>query len=864
MSRAARNPRASMLVLEDSHTKDKGSAMPKGSSKSRKAPTRAAKKPSIRVSADAALAEGAPATPVADVGGALERKHPRPQKVGARPAARGVKIAAGGQAEAKTIVYIHGIGNKPPASVLKCQWDMALFGIQLGDRSRLAYWVNREYYPSPEAQTCASGDVVEVPDDEASTLTTRALAGAETDLIEAEIEALTRDPRQREILRRLARRIVGESEAEAGAREMAVRVREVSARVLPLPEFLRRRITERLTRTLLRDVNDFLFRQERRRVMEQSLTERLAAGGGPFVVVAHSQGTMIAYNVLRQLKKADCDVRLFVTIGSPLGLTEFRDVLRQWVGGKKLPVPPCVSRWVNVADRLDPVAIDSDLRGEFTRDGFKIENHAGFFLNPDSPRHPHSGTGYLRTAFVQDAVRETVGNSFAQEVGKFVIARDLVNNLENSHVDRRHQVLIQLNDPLSDPDDPQPLDSTRTQLQEAIRKLAGKQADLAQIESLKRFISANLTRFEIESLRTQFRDLRIDKVWRDATKTALIYESTHTVQARPANLGYGALGRDTRWAVLDTGIREDHPHFATHGNIVEQWDCTKPGAPKSVTSKAGKPVDANGHGTHVAAIIAGEHGELPDEKDRRRRFFGMAPQARIYGYKVLDDQGNGQDSWIIKALDHIGDLNEKSGELLIHGVNLSLGGSFDPSVFGCGHSPLCQELRRLWRQGVLVCLAAGNEGFLVIESAGGQVEANMDLTIGDPANLEESIAVGSVHKTNPHTYGISYFSSRGPTADGRRKPDCVAPGERIVSASHQFTPATSPRVNDLYVEMSGTSMATPHVSGVLAAFLSVRREFIGYPDRVKNILLANSTDLGRDPYMQGAGMPNLIKMLANT
>jgi subtilisin family serine protease len=202
---------------------------------------------------------------------------------------------------------------------------------------------------------------------------------------------------------------------------------------------------------------------------------------------------------------------------------------------------------------------------------------------------------------------------------------------------------------------------------------------------------------------------------------------------------------------------------------------------------------------------------------------------------------------------------------VIHGVNLSLGSSYDPEVFGCGHTPLCEELRRLWRQGVAVVVAAGNEGYAVLRSTSGTVEANLDLSIGDPANLEDAIAVGSVHKTNPHTYGISYFSSRGPTADGRRKPDVVAPGERVLSASHRFKPLTPKSVvEDLYVEMGGTSMAAPHVSGLLAAFLSMRREFIGYPDRVKQILLANCTDLGRDPYVQGCGLPNLVKMLLNT
>ncbi|MGH9464759.1 MAG: S8 family serine peptidase, partial [Thermoanaerobaculia bacterium] len=129
--------------------------------------------------------------------------------------------------------------------------------------------------------------------------------------------------------------------------------------------------------------------------------------------------------------------------------------------------------------------------------------------------------------------------------------------------------------------------------------------------------------------------------------------------------------------------------------------------------------------------------------------------------------------------------------------------------------------------------------------------------------LEEAIAVGSVHKEKPHTYGISYFSSRGPTADGRQKPDCVAPGERILSVRNDAPPGAQ-TIAELYVEMSGTSMAAPHVSGVLAAYLSVRTEFQGNPDTVKRILLDNCTDLARDRPMQGAGLPNLVKMLVTT
>jgi subtilisin family serine protease len=179
-------------------------------------------------------------------------------------------------------------------------------------------------------------------------------------------------------------------------------------------------------------------------------------------------------------------------------------------------------------------------------------------------------------------------------------------------------------------------------------------------------------------------------------------------------------------------------------------------------------------------------------------------------------------------------------------------------VYGCGFSPLCAELRRLWRSGVLVVVSSGNEGTIEVNTPDGECELNSVMSIGDPANLEECIAVGSVHAEKPHLYGISSFSSRGPTADGRTKPDVVAPGERISSCNSAFR---ADRPQSLYREESGTSMAAPHVSGLPAAFLSVRREFRGRPDEVKRVLLETCTDLARDRYHQGRGMPNLMQML---
>jgi len=121
----------------------------------------------------------------------------------------------------------------------------------------------------------------------------------------------------------------------------------------------------------------------------------------------------------------------------------------------------------------------------------------------------------------------------------------------------------------------------------------------------------------------------------------------------------------------------------------------------------------------------------------------------------------------------------------------------------------------------------------------------------------------------PHLYGVSYFSSRGPTGDGRMKPDLVAPGERIISCAAGLEAQKYGTVKDdqgadvraLYCEQTGTSMAAPHVSGAIAAFLSVRREFIGQPEQVKEIIVANTIDLRRERKFQGSGLLDLMKTL---
>ena len=767
---------------------------------------------------------------------------------------------------AQTVVYVHGIGNKARASVLKCQWDRALFETDMGDRTRMAYWVDRDRYPVPVQATCGDSDKVESEDDQAVTANILALSDVtapqtgkarEDAAIRAEVAALAGGDAGRErALMEIAERMVASTDAQRADAAVMNTPGHTGVRVLPLPKRLRDVLVRLLTRVFLRDVNDFLFDDEKRRRMTDALWDRLKGGGEPFVIIAHSQGSMVAYDLLRRLPADACDVALLVTIGSPLGLTEVKDHFRQYGSLEK---PACVHKWVNIADWDDPVALDHTLNGEY---GLGVEDHHRRGLNADWPSDPHSGTGYLRSEELRDVVHGLLGNAFAQPVSQSIVSRDVAATIEDLKAGDLQDVLIQLSDPDAT-GTPRPLEKVADDLIARLRELAAGR-EFEEPDRMRRFVRAFLTRSEIDSLRTLAGELHVKQVWSNSIKRALIDQSAGTIQARPAHLGYGATGRGIGWAVIDTGVDASHPHFKSlqpNGTLREQWNCLLR-APEE-EENAGDP---NGHGTHVAAIIAG-WTEWPGAGGGSTRFSGMAPEATLYSFRTLDAKGRGNDAAIIKALDKIAEINERASALVIHGVNLSLGSSFDPRIYGCGHTPLCQELRRLWRQGVLVCIAAGNEGFLELNTTQGAFGANMDLSIGDPANLEEAIAVGSVHKRNPHSFGVSYFSSRGPTADGRRKPDLVAPGEKILSAlANAATNGGSARsaADALYVEMSGTSMAAPHVSGALAAFLSVRREFIGDPERVKRILLAACTDLGRDPNMQGAGMVNLVKMLLNT
>ena len=393
----------------------------------------------------------------------------------------------------------------------------------------------------------------------------------------------------------------------------------------------------------------------------------------------------------------------------------------------------------------------------------------------------------------------------------------------------------------------------------------------------------------------------IHRIWEDSKVTSLITESIATVKADAAHVAYSAVGRGIVWAVLDSGVDKSHPHFAHHKNLdgldpIQHRDLT--GHPDG---DAAALADRAGHGTHVAGIIAGamstswpaaspdgamqrpvivsttrnEAGVEEKQRSYPPMIAGMAPECKLVSLRVLDDDGTGQISAVINAIDQIQRWNDYGRRVVVHGVNMSLGYPFEAEWFACGQSPVCVEVDRLVQSGVAVVIAAGNSGYGYLQTEFGDgIAAGIGMSINDPGNAALAITVGSTHRDSPHRYGVSYFSSKGPTGDGRLKPDLVAPGERIVScASSQSrgtltvvedaggTPATIDADEYMYKEDSGTSMAAPHVSGLIAAFLSIRKEYIGRPLDVKATFLAAATDLGRERSYQGAGLVDLMRAI---
>ena len=375
----------------------------------------------------------------------------------------------------------------------------------------------------------------------------------------------------------------------------------------------------------------------------------------------------------------------------------------------------------------------------------------------------------------------------------------------------------------------------------------------------------------------------IHRIWPDFDVFALLDKSVSTVKADALQAAFAGYGKDICWAVLDTGIDANHPHFAAYKNVL-----SSPVPHRDFTGRGGEITDNNGHGTHVAGIIAGsdkapEGGTLSavrferDEQGKVKQQFvplpqisGMAPQCSIVSYKVLDDSGSGRPADILTALEAIQEVNDNGRRLKIHGVNLSLGYDFDPKWFACGQSPLCVEVDRLVRSGVVVVVAAGNTGTATAPTRrackpsrpAGHSRSTTRATPSWPITVGVD-APGHAAHLRRVVLLVQGTDRRRPGAS----PTWSRPGERI-------TVARPPGKTRAAAGAAGQP-ATPSITSRTAAPAWPRRtcparsrrscrsgsEFIGQPDEVKQIFTSTATDLGRVRYFQGHGLVDLMRAI---
>ncbi len=301
------------------------------------------------------------------------------------------------------------------------------------------------------------------------------------------------------------------------------------------------------------------------------------------------------------------------------------------------------------------------------------------------------------------------------------------------------------------------------------------------------------------------------------------------VEADVAAAQFAFDGTGVGVAVIDSGV-------ADHGDL-----HNANGASRVVYSQSFVPGDTTtpdkyGHGTHVAGLIGGTGSNSGTGNGYQARYAGVAPNVNIINLRVLDQNGSGTDSQVIAAIQQAIALQSTYN---IRVINMSLG---RPVFESYTLDPVCQAVESAWQAGIVVVVAAGNRG------RDNSMGTHGFATIGAPGNDPAVITVGATRTMGTATRvddAIASYSSKGPTlVDHLVKPDLVAPGNRIVSlrdagstldVNHpQFEIA--PTVGTpKYFRLSGTSMATPLVSGAVALMLQQNPSLT--PDQVKARLL---------------------------
>ena len=280
-----------------------------------------------------------------------------------------------------TVVYIHGIGDKPAAEQLKQEWDRALFGAPMGAQTRMAYWAHLRGAGEVEALPAA----VESP--EAFIETTSREITTPTD----SLESLQTSP-----LIPWLRDMTYAADAVADGESLA----ESQFEVLPLPAPLRKAAFRALVKVALIDVHTYFF-GGRGGAIQSALQQVLDDISGPVIVIAHSLGSVVAYDELRRPANQHRSVPLFVTLGSPLAVTEIQDLV-----ATPLKVPDPVAAWRNYCDARDVVALDKTVRGEYDPAAACTD-----VLVVNETENHHGIGPYLRAAAVREAVTAVLGST---------------------------------------------------------------------------------------------------------------------------------------------------------------------------------------------------------------------------------------------------------------------------------------------------------------------------------------------------------------------------------------------------------------------------------------------------------------------
>ena len=298
----------------------------------------------------------------------------------------------------------------------------------------------------------------------------------------------------------------------------------------------------------------------------------------------------------------------------------------------------------------------------------------------------------------------------------------------------------------------------------------------------------------------------------------------------------GNTGAGVGVAVIDTGVDGNLADFSSRSGASRVIAT-------AVTNPDAKTVfDTYGHGTDVAGIIAGDGGNRDASDPLRGQYVGVAPDANLIAIKASDEKGNASVLDVIYGIEfaiaHQRDYN-------IRVLNLSLDAATPQSY---KVDPLDAAVEAAWNHGIVVVAAAGNRG-----AAGNAVQFA-------PANDPYVITVGGTDEngtSNPLNDTIASWSSRGTTQDGFQKPDVYAPGAHIVSVlapNSQFAlQCPTCIIGGQYIRTSGTSMAAPMISGLVADVLQAHPGLT--PDQVKGAL--TDRDVRALPGLQE---PNAVKV----